>query len=390
VRPPEPSAPDFTVSVEFRGGTVGQYIDTIKAAAKDHAVNVVASRAAMEVQIGPISLRDVSVYTALSAIRSAAGRDTQWAVDRLVSPGGKTVEAYALEFQPQLPGPTRVSSTDVGISVFSLRDLVEPLPGDPAGVQLVKPPEVVLTAVKAALDLMGDRGNPDMKFHEDSGLLIIHGNAEQTNAVRQALDQIRDDIGRRRSAAKATATPQVDYDSLQAELKKRQVLRNQALRDLERGDTELQRMRKMVEAGQASGNELPAVEAKLDEARSRVEMTDIEIDRIQKVLKAADQAGGPQPEQGPAAGKSVAVYDLPPVDAKAREQLISSIRSLEAAINNPEKLRIQSVQGESKLVIEADGAMHGVVRGMVKEMAGARTDNTAKPKGRAPDPRTGR
>src|SRR5262252_5045056 len=66
--PPKPKGPtpqptpaleaEFTLSVEFPGGTVGQYIDALKKAAGKNAVNVVASRQAMEVPLAPVSLRE--------------------------------------------------------------------------------------------------------------------------------------------------------------------------------------------------------------------------------------------------------------------------------------------------------------------------------------------
>jgi len=50
----------------------------------------------------------------------------------------------------------------------------------------------------------------------------------------------------------------------------------------------------------------------------------------------------------------------------------SSEYLLAGQVSELERLKLQSVQGDSKLVIEADGAMQAVVRGMLKEIAGAR------------------
>jgi hypothetical protein len=460
-QPEQPKAPDLVVTVDFPGGTVGQYIDALKKAAGRQAVNVVTSRAATEVPIGPISLREVSVFTALSAISTAAGRDTIWNVKPLAAPMSKAIEGYALEFAPQQPGPRMVVPSDTSIQVFSLRDLIEPLPGDPPGVPLTKPPEVVLTAVKASLDLLGDRAaQPDMKFHEDSGLLIIHGTGEQIGAVSQALSQMRDDVRRRRDAARASMQPHADLDQMRMEVDKAAVMHTQAMRSLERANTDLERVRKLAEAGQAPQAEVGDAEAKVDDLKARVELTSIDLDRTKIMLKSAEaggggptspraedirrrlaeiddkiqklnvdlhvnqakggnsswysqqigelqierrqlqaqfdeavKGGGGGPPGGPETpqGKSVAVYDLPPMDAKSREQLISSIKALEAAINSPERLKLQSIQGDSKLVIEADGAMHAVVRGMIQEVAGGRTrepDKSGKDSGggRPPKP----
>jgi hypothetical protein len=135
-----------------------------------------------------------------------------------------------------------------------------------------------------------------------------------------------------------------------------------------------QERRALIDKG--SNKESPEVKAMDEQIRRLVE----EKGKLAPALAAAQGQG----DQVAARGKSVAVYDLPPMDAKAREQLISAIKGLETAINNPERLKVQSAQ-ESKLVIEADGAMHEVVRGMLKEVSGARgqPDSTdgKKPRG---------
>jgi hypothetical protein len=466
--PPKPRGPvgqptpavesELTLSVDFPGGTVGQYIDALKKAAGRNAVNVVASRQAMEVPVAPISLRDISLYAALSAVQGAGGREIRWDVRPLGLSPSKNAEAWALEMQPTgqvaQMGPAQRSQPEGGIRVFSLRDLTEPLPGDPPGVALTKSPEIVLTAVRAALDLAGNQGGdpPEMKFHEDSGLLIVHGNNEQIGAVMQTLDQMKDDIRRRRDAAKLSMQPRVDVDEVRSQMEKEKVHLNQAQRDLDRTSRALEMGRKLVDSGQMSAVELSDVEAKHDEAQARVQMVSIDLQRMQKVLEDAQQEGrmaspgarqraslaqidqevgaliqqrkaltdkgvgtehrdvkaldeqikglldqkarlaqeraeAGQGNPGAPAGRSVAIYDLADSDAKAREQLISSIRALEKAINDPGKLKIQSIQGESKLVIEADGAMQAVVRGMCKEVMGARgepgkADDKPKPRGK--------
>jgi hypothetical protein len=451
----EPPAPDFTLSVDFPGGTVGQYIEALKKAAGGHAVNVVASRAAMEVTIAAVSLRDVSVFAALSAVQGAAGRDSQWNVRGLGLSNSKA-EAWSLEF---LPPPARYASqNDTALQVFSLRDLTEPLPGDPPGAPLTKPPEVVLTAVRAALDLLADRSpQPEMKFHEDSGLLIIHGTMEQIAAVHQALDQMREDVKRRREAVKASMGPRADLGQWKADLQKAEVAVAETSAQLDQQTAALERARQRQAAGQESADEMGEAAAKVERAKADAMRAKIDVERARAVLEQASRAASGdegkdqmqarlealrnaearlameadkataagQPEKAAMLrrqqeslatqrdqiqididtaqrleqimrakqnerdrapqGRTEAIYDLPPMDPKAREQLVSAIRGLEAAINNPERLHIQSIQGEGKLIIEADAAMHAVVRGMVKEVAGERgVRNEAPEKGGRP------
>ncbi len=454
----QPSAPDFTVTVDFPGGTVGQYVQLLKQASGRNAVNVVMSRAATEVQIGTISMREVSLYTALSAVQTAAGRDSIWHVTPLTALKGSVAEAYALEYASAQNSRTMSSSGDSGIKVFSIRNLIDPMPGDPPGVRLTKTPEVVLTAVRAALDLTGDRGGEaaEMKFHEDSGLLIIHGNNEQVGSVSQTLSEMETDVRKRRDAARSNMAPGVDIVELQTQVKKLEVMMGQRQRDLERMQAAAERAKTLLTAGQMSQGDYAEVAGKLDEARSQVELGAIDLERAKAAYEEATKGPGAgrearkdelqarydalgemvgrtqalmsqakdmdqtasvrkqvddlqaqrnqvavelgtlrrlediesqkvKKDAAAPAGKSVVVYDLPPMDAKAREQLISAIKGLETVINNSERLKVQSVQ-DSKLVIEADGGMHEVVRGMLKEVSGARgqpdnADGGKKPRG---------
>lgn len=454
---PDPAGPDVILTINFPGGTVGDYINQLKAAAGKQPANIVTSRAATEVQIGPISLREVSLYTALSAIATAAGRDTIWSVQTLVSPTTKAIEGYAIEFEQRnkVAQPRLYSPSDVGIQVISLRDITEPIPGDPPGVPLTKPAEVVLTAVRAALDLTDDHAAPpEMKYHEDSGLLIIRGNGDQMGAVTQTLQQMRDDIRRRRDAARLAIQPRVDVGQLKAEIQKAEIMRSQAQSDMERGENTLARVRKLFEAGQAPQEEVDNAAARRDEARTRVELASVDLGRMQEALKSAEAGGGSggpleprleelrsklaevedkltqlnaqqqqakvrgggaedpgifqtrqnyeesrrrlqtqideylkrraqsaaqegasQPE-----GKSTVTYDLP-AGSKGQEQLVTAIRALEKAVNDPDRLKVQTAD-DGKLVVEADGTNQAIVRGMIKEVASGRGSQPEKPKAR--------
>ena len=71
---------------------------------------------------------------------------------------------------------------------MSLQGLIHPKPGDPSSIKLVHEPEVVLTAIKTALELAGQEHDPDfeLKFHPDSGMLIVRASPRQLNAAKQA------------------------------------------------------------------------------------------------------------------------------------------------------------------------------------------------------------
>src|SRR5688500_8384466 len=66
---PKTSGP--VVSIDFAGGTVNDFIGAVQKAAAPAAVNVIRPAEAAAVPAPPISLRNVTVQTALEALRWA-------------------------------------------------------------------------------------------------------------------------------------------------------------------------------------------------------------------------------------------------------------------------------------------------------------------------------
>ena len=207
--PPEAS----TLSVDFKGGTIAEYIDVLSKAAPD--LNVVIRPETKEMSMPPVSLKGVVHGTALQLIPALADSGSEITVTPVR--GGAGSEVFVIGVQPQrfqgaMPMgtsapmmappppstvrgtggmPRRSSQVQSGklVRVFSLKALT-------AGTDALKP-ETVLTAIDTALGLQKEDGGAEaasLKLHAESGLLVVHGDPAQIDAVEQVLSTMEKDL----------------------------------------------------------------------------------------------------------------------------------------------------------------------------------------------------
>lgn len=278
-----------TVSVEFAGGTVGEYVASLKkAAGPGTPVNAILSDSASRMALAPISLKSVSVETALQAIEAAAGSaDGVWLIGAIgqVMPDvlGGVAQAFSVDFRPNERMARGMSRRLV---VYSMDEVT----GAQGGVT----PEVVLTAIESTLAMQTDPATKaELKYHKESGLLIVRGMAQDVEAVAQVLDRLGDDIRRRtRDASRAKSADILLRGNVQrAEIRVR-VTRE----EVARAEQHLNETRAHVERGTASSAELRDAEGAVSHARAEFEMAMVELDQAQGQAQAAAAAPQDSPE----------------------------------------------------------------------------------------------
>lgn len=194
------------ITLDFPGGTLGQFVEAIRKAAAatvpDAAVNVVFTDPALAgFPVPRVQLRHVSVEAALGA---ATYRDrTGSAGPVLDRVGTRTPSANAPVYVITSAPESRQRAARV--EIFDIRDLARSRP------QL----DGILTAIDTALRMEGAGPPPEVKFHEDSGLLITRATPEQLDSVRQVIGRLlsgshnaareRQDIQRRESVMRLRA-----------------------------------------------------------------------------------------------------------------------------------------------------------------------------------------
>lgn len=212
-----------TVTLSFPGGSVGEYVSILRE--QDEDVNIVTNGQVESVAMGAVSLKRVSLQTALELIQATAGEGNVVAVRSLkqAESGG---QVYVLS---PARGPVRMQVAEAAIGaiveqpvkkrlqVFSLRKLTRAAPrfafappardgGADSDAQKAVAEHAqkvaekhsqdvittVLTAVETALEFQDPAASDKavIKFHTDSGLLLAQGTEEQIDLIREVLDML--------------------------------------------------------------------------------------------------------------------------------------------------------------------------------------------------------
>jgi hypothetical protein len=200
--PLQPPRPDGgpVLSIDFPGGTVGQYIDALRHSSSQ-PVNIVLPPRAAKANMAPVLLKTVTVIDALNAVLAVADipADEDWAVRPLanLSPSGmpavpgESVPGFAVLVQTRnRPVMTTAGPQFMGMpssprtTVYSIRSLLD------SGMK----PESVITAVGAVLSMDKQAEAPEIKFHEESGLLILRATPEQTDSAEQVIARLQETV----------------------------------------------------------------------------------------------------------------------------------------------------------------------------------------------------
>ena len=187
-----------TFSVDFAGGSIAEFLNAVERARGGKAVNVVVTESD-GIVVDPLKLTNVNVESAMEALQYAA-RTAGGQPVGVGDFGGKEGEkVYALR---SMAGPRALGSPSRSdTSVLSLNGVTKPewAKGGPEGL----PVETVLTAVETAITMAGREGQnpPTMRFHRESGLLILKGTPEQLSTAVQVVESLGMDI---RNAARAS------------------------------------------------------------------------------------------------------------------------------------------------------------------------------------------
>jgi len=157
------------VSLDFPGGTVSEFAATIREEAE--GANILLHPDAADVELPPITLEKAWWADALRVLHGWRLDSRGTVVTLVIEDEGSTLSVNALT------GDARQATR-----VHRLRDTLDALnlTGDD-----------VLTAVRVATDL--SRAEGTMRYHEETALLLIHGEGPYLEAVEQTVSELRAD-----------------------------------------------------------------------------------------------------------------------------------------------------------------------------------------------------
>lgn len=184
--PKAPAAVAGSVSFAFQGGTLAEFCDLLRRL--DAKPNIVVAPLAAPAKLPAMNLVGASVDQALSAACAVAASDVRIALKEFRGPGEPVFTilaqapkaAEATEPDAAANGAREASPDRTATRVFSLNKLL----------LSELPVETILTALEAALATANapeTLAKATLRFHKDSGLLIVRGSADQLRLVDEAL-----------------------------------------------------------------------------------------------------------------------------------------------------------------------------------------------------------
>lgn len=168
------------ISLEFSGGSAMDYVATIRQAAGE--TNIVVAPEADQIRMPPVKLAQVTVAAALDLLDGRNFRRPDRTVELAVRnmPMYDTAERRIYQIVAEVMGFHESSHAQI----WTVSNLLT------NGI----PSEAVLGAVEMALEVVGSSTELDIRFHEDTGLLIARGDQEQLEVINEVLDRLNESV----------------------------------------------------------------------------------------------------------------------------------------------------------------------------------------------------
>lgn len=351
LRQPGGARPQYgpTISVSFPGGTLDDYIRALQQAAGEEPVNVVTPAVAKRVELPPITLRGVTTYTALAAVRAAFEENSEHQFNvRAVGAGEDAT--FSLEYMrinpnPEQPASPFRDSRRKDLQVYSIRDLIEPAMDGGAAASKVAY-EDILAAVEAAMKLLDVEEAPRMMFHKETGLLMVGGTPDQTAVVDTLIKRVREDMQRRwseeRSGRKASAERTRRLTLMRNEVRLAEL-------ELVQAEERLKRVQQRVDGGLEPKDMLSQAGLEWERAKANLERRQLELQSVEEEADAGQVT-------------SLVMYDVSDIVTSSSEAL----RGLQAQLKQVEGARLIWRDNAHSLAVEATASQQKQVEELIE------------------------
>lgn len=355
------------ITLDFRGGTVREYVDALRAASIGKPVNVVVSSAAEAVKLAPIQLNSVMLSDAVEAIQTAAGsRVGMWTIGRVSGGRGQlpegVVPTYGVDYMPvPVNNHLQHENATPSVAVFSLSDLVSPVSQGGAGLN----GQMVLTAVEGAAEMatVDPIGPAVIRFHQDSSLLIVRGVENQREAVRAVVQQLMQDTGSRRAREVQGMPTDAELINLRAGVDLSRSRHSASMQRARQASEDAGRAEQRAAGGLMSEGEFAHAKSMAMDAMTQVNEAEVELKRAQALFELAQSRQSKD-------GVDV-VYKLPNCDESVYSQVFSISQMLAGSWGA--QVESAEVDGNAKaLKVTAPASKHEVYHVILKEICRAR------------------
>jgi len=289
------------ITLRFPGGTLPEYVQAVKSASEGGPINVVIRGEAGDVRVPQVFLERVSARSALELVSGTHMIGDLAVRTELTIPGsfpggftGPGEPIYLLEVRREAVRRASFASMPMPSQtlVISIRDIISALPGEPQ--ELAMPREAVLTAIEAAPTTTAAEADPSVRFHEDTGLVILHAPPDALSAAQSAIHAISADLSRRREMIRAhssrsaaeLAKLELELADAATQVELQGVGLERARQRIAIAEQELTQRRLLAEKDAVPPAEVRESEERLNEARTMARAAEIERERAAKRFAA--------------------------------------------------------------------------------------------------------
>ncbi|MEQ8843905.1 MAG: hypothetical protein RIB58_03545 [Phycisphaerales bacterium] len=183
------------ISVDFKGGSLADFIAQIRQAAGPMPVNIIYPPEFADLRLPPMQFEQVYLDSALEiaayiseyrTISMPDGREAGWEVEQL--PGGRGTSVFVINAWAEDIPQEHEHDDEEHEEHFERATIVQSLAGLIAGEHAMSA-DAVLSSIQIALDMV-EQGDADLRFHEDTGLLFARVTGDQHYALEQTVRRL--------------------------------------------------------------------------------------------------------------------------------------------------------------------------------------------------------
>ena len=205
---PQPEKPEEPrLDIQFRGGTSEELVMFIRARFHQKELpppNFLIAPEMRDVEVPPFDLQNVTVADVFEALNNLGGQEQgRWELSGSASPIWMLNPSQAID--PLTGARIRPNAFPSGFAPGFPGRAIDPLTGAPirqepqrrtaiypVGTHLEDYKiEDITTAIQTAWEMMSGGTPADLKYHQDTRLLIAVGTAEQLNLIKEILESLR-------------------------------------------------------------------------------------------------------------------------------------------------------------------------------------------------------
>ncbi len=284
------SATGGTFDLNFPGGTVGEYLDSVT---QITTVNIVAPEEVRSLVMPAVRLRGVSAGASVELVKNMfIDSASTGAVQLGLVEGESTAPIYVLSVvfrdgRRSDPAPPSVNE------IFSVGDVLRPASDEPTDLQVKK----IFEMIDSAMTLAPAEVAPELAFHDDTQMLVFRGSPEQRRLIESVLERYHQswrassELARQlREGAAATQleaqTSAIEADAAESRTK-HLMDRVAELRELvEAGGVSSSELRDAVEEANQAGQQSQIARARAEHARAQADV----FTRRLTTLNASDES----------------------------------------------------------------------------------------------------